>query len=417
MALLFTEKNTAIRQTVFDALNSTKITDIHTHLYTPSFGDILLWGIDDLLVYHYLVAEAMRWLDVPYDMFWAMSKRDQADLIWKALFIDHSPISEASRGVLTTLQALGLDTSSRDLDSYRRFFAEWKIEDYVDRVFELANLEGLVMTNDPFDDLERPAWLEFKAVDPRFHAVLRLDTLLNDWPNAVPKLNSWGYTVDLVPGRETYVEIRRFLRDWAGRINAIYMAASLPPTFAYPDDSVRSDLLKNCVFPVAAETGLPMGLMIGSKRAVNPQLKLAGDSVGRGNIEAVEHICQENPNIKFLLTMLGRENQHEVCVAARKFRNLHVFGCWWYVNIPSLIEEITRMRVELLGLGMTPQHSDARVLDQVIYKWSHSRKIIGDVLTEKYTDLAATGWIVSEAEIRRDIAGLLGGNFWDFIKR
>src|SRR5437762_3487649 len=35
----------------------TPITDIHTHLYDPAFGELLQWGIDDLLVYHYLVAE------------------------------------------------------------------------------------------------------------------------------------------------------------------------------------------------------------------------------------------------------------------------------------------------------------------------------------------------------------------------
>jgi hypothetical protein len=31
--------------------------------------------------------------------------------------------------------------------------------------------------------------------------------------------------------------------------------------------------------------------------------------------------------------MLSRENQHELCVVARKFRNVHIFGCWWFTNI------------------------------------------------------------------------------------
>ena len=43
----------------------TPIIDIHTHLYDPAFGELLLWGIDDLLVYHYLVAEAFRYFDIP----------------------------------------------------------------------------------------------------------------------------------------------------------------------------------------------------------------------------------------------------------------------------------------------------------------------------------------------------------------
>ena len=92
-----------------------------------------------------------------------------------------------------------------------------------------------------------------------------------------------------------------------------------------------------------------------------------------------------------------------------------IFGCWWFLNNPSLIDEITRMRLELLGLSMIPQHSDARVLDQLIYKWSHSRKIIGEALGDKYIDIAATGWKVTPEEIRRDVEALLGGNFWSFV--
>ena len=74
------------------------------------------------------------------------------------------------------------------------------------------------------------------------------------------------------------------------------------------------------------------------------------------------------------------------------------------------------MRLELLGLSFTPQHSDARVLDQIIYKWQHSRRIIARVLAEKYTDLAETGWEVSRAEIERDVNDLFGGAFERFCR-
>ncbi|HEV3028554.1 MAG TPA: glucuronate isomerase, partial [Planctomycetota bacterium] len=96
-----------------------KITDIHTHLYAPCFGDLLSWGIDELLTYHYLIAEFLRQSDLPYESFWKLSKTEQADAIWKTLFIDSSPVSEACRGVVTVLNALGLDVGKRDLSSYR----------------------------------------------------------------------------------------------------------------------------------------------------------------------------------------------------------------------------------------------------------------------------------------------------------
>ena len=89
----------SLSKQIQNAVDSTPVIDIHTHLYDPAFKSLLLWGIDELLVYHYLVAEAFRFMDLPYERFWSLSKRAQADLIWNALFLEHSPISEACRGV------------------------------------------------------------------------------------------------------------------------------------------------------------------------------------------------------------------------------------------------------------------------------------------------------------------------------
>ena len=90
-------------------VEATPVHDIHTHLYDPAQGELLLWGIDDLLVYHYLVSEASRQMEVPLERFWSASKEEQAGFVWQSLFIDHSPVSEACRGVLTTLNRLGIE--------------------------------------------------------------------------------------------------------------------------------------------------------------------------------------------------------------------------------------------------------------------------------------------------------------------
>jgi hypothetical protein len=71
----------------------------------------------------------------------------------------------------------------------------------------------------------------------------------------------------------------------------------------------------------------------------------------------------------------------------------------------------------MLGVSCTPQHSDCRVLDQLVYKWKHSREIIAGVLGEKYAELAATGWEPTRAEIERDVRDLLGGGLEKFIGR
>lgn len=390
---------------------ATAVSDIHTHLYDPAFGELLLWGIDDLLVYHYLVAEGFRHFDMPYEKFWSLSKTQQAELIWNALFIQNSPVSEACRGVLTTLHALGLDVKKRDLAALRKWFANWKVDDYITRCMELAGVKSICMTNSPFDDVERPVWERGFKRDERFTAALRIDPLLVSWAETAPRLDKWGYKASASLTEQTIKEVRRFLSDWSKKIKARYMMVSLGPDFDFPGDTSCARLLEKAVLPECRELGIPMALMLGVKRQVNPGLRLAGDGVGLSKLSALEHLCQRFPENKFLVTVLARENQHELCVLARKFRNLHIFGCWWFTNIPHIIDEMTRMRLELIGLSVTPQHSDARVLDQIIYKWQHSRKVISRVLQDKYSDLAQTGWEASPEEIQRDVRHLFGGAF------
>src|SRR3954451_13935966 len=136
---------------VDDAVMSAPVYDLHTHLYPPAFGKLMLWGIDELLTYHYLIGESVRASAIPYDRFWRMTRAQQADFIWRTLFVERAPLSEACRGVLTVLRRLGLDVSApsiKSLDGYRAFFREQKPEAYTDRVLKLANVRTVVMTND-----------------------------------------------------------------------------------------------------------------------------------------------------------------------------------------------------------------------------------------------------------------------------
>jgi len=404
-----------LARTIGKIVASTAVDDIHTHLYHPAFGELLLWGIDDLLVYHYLIAETFRFTSIPYEKFWKLTKTEQANLIWDELFLKHSPISEACRGVLTTLNRLGIDVKKRDLSSVRKWFSKWNVEDYTNRCMELGNVKSICMTNSPFDDLERPVWKRGFTLDSRFKSALRIDPLLISWEEAGARLVEWGYKVRPDFGVKTISEVRRFLADWTRRMQALYVMVSLAPDFAYPDDDPCAQLIEKAILPHCAEFGIPFALMPGVRRAVNPQLRLAGDGVGRSDLQALQNLCAGHPENKFLCTILSRENQHEAAVLARKFRNLHIFGCWWFTNIPYVVDEITRMRLELLGLSFTPQHSDARVLDQLIYKWDHSREVITDVLVDKYYDLEATGWQLTTAEIQRDVSFLFGESFKSFL--
>lgn len=400
---------------VHKAISDTPVLDLHTHLYPASFEKLMLWGIDELLTYHYLQAETIRLSPVTYDDFWAMNKTQQADLVWQTLFIDHAPISESCRGVLTALDKLGVDSSSRNLTKIRKHFARQKPAKHVDTVFKAANCSSVVMTNDPLDATERAYWEANTPLDDRFKTALRIDPLLLGWPNVAKPLSDLGYKVSGDLSGQTIAEIRRFLETWINRFKPLYVACSLPPTWRYPEKNGTTRVLDECVLPITRERNLPFAMMIGVTRQVNPQLKLAGDAVGKSDIESIHRICAANPSNKFMCTMLARENTHELAVAARKHRNLLVFGCWWFLNNPSLIEEMTRIRMELLGESFVPQHSDARVLDQMVYKWSHSRQIIAKVMTDKYLDLAGTGWKVTRQEIQRTARMFLSDAFTGFL--
>ena len=74
------------------------------------------------------------------------------------------------------------------------------------------------------------------------------------------------------------------------------------------------------------------------------------------------------------------------------------------------------MRMELLGPSVVPQHSDCRVLEQLLYKWDHSRAIIGKVVKDKINDTLAAGYNVSEQQVRKLIHGYFGGVYEEFQK-
>jgi hypothetical protein len=75
------------------------------------------------------------------------------------------------------------------------------------------------------------------------------------------------------------------------------------------------------------------------------------------------------------------------------------------------------MRLEMLGAAFTAQHSDARVLDQLLYKWAHSRAAIAPVLVEQYRKLTAAGWSLTRQDVQRDVAMLFGGSFEAFLAK
>jgi len=400
-----------IQSVVEEVLATTPFIDVHTHLFAPSFDGLGLWGIDELLTYHYLEAELFRSSSISPERYWELSKHEQANAIWQALFVENSPVSEATRGVVAVLNAFDLPTDSPDLEEARSFFRAQRIESHVVKVLKMAGVSSVVMTNDPLDPEEQRVWIGGSESRADFLAVLRLDRVLWGWDGHWHSLAEQGYAVDAQALGKSIAEVRRFLADWYERMRPVYMAVSLTDDFQFPEDSVQGKILSRAILPSCREFDIPLSLMIGVRRQVNPRIRLAGDAVGKADMRALENICRDFPENRFLASVLSRENQHELCVYARKFSNLMPFGCWWFLNNPSIVEEITRERIEMLGTSFIPQHSDARVLEQLLYKWRNTRATMTGILANSYRLLARDGRGVTRHLIQRDVNRLFRGNF------
>ena len=216
-------------------VNNVEAIDVHTHLLPPTHAALLLYGVDELLTYHYLVAELFMVLpavdseedstslpgkrDPPTpspNEFFSWTKAQQADLVFDELFVKRTPLSEACRGVITALSALGLgpllreardapaqgsaapttDATSSRLAPLRAWFESQPTDAHVERVFVNAKLKYAVMTNIPFAPEEAMHWFpsgnaaesgvsspSLPFVTPRLRPALRVDPLLSaDWP-------------------------------------------------------------------------------------------------------------------------------------------------------------------------------------------------------------------------------------------
>ena len=327
---------------------------------------------------------------------------------------------------------LGLDDvlDSRDLSSARAWFAK-RLEDpaaHMVDVLRRANVKYCVMTNEPFRADQAALWLEGRTVPDQLKAALRVDPVLaGDWDAVQAAITARGHP-------PSPAGLYAFLQQFVDVMSPVYLMASTPAGFtvdaaavaacvsAPPGtrvvpaaESMPPETMLGVTLRLAADTGLAVAIKVGAVRGANPQLGAGGDSVEVCNLSWLAALCGSLPQQKFLVTVLSTENQHELCVMARTFPNLHVYGCWWYCNLPNVVEEVTTTRVQLLGTQFTAQHSDARVFEQLLYKFSHARTSIARVLTKSYAATLRSGWRLRVSDVWRDVEQLFGGSYEAFL--
>ena len=392
-----------ISNKLLNIINSTPIFDLHTHLFPPQHEGYFLLGFKNLLNYHYLIAELLTATNIDASVFYSYNDEKKASLIWNELFEKRTPVSEACAGVLSILKELNIEIDNKSFlsicDEYDRKIQSDK------NILDLSNVSSLVMTNNPFDLDE---WSLFNNSDwdkKIYLASLRLDDLILDYEETFKKAK------DQISNQEKSTIIA-YLEKCYLQSNPVYAAVSLNlATFnKILDDSMWREIL------VWLESkNLPLSLMLGVRRAVNKDFGLAGDGIGDINLKELSNLCNSFPKNKFLVTCLSLNDQHELTVLARKHPNLRIFGFWWFMNQPTIIKQILKMRIDMLGFSFIPQHSDARVSDQLIYKWNHFKKILHPILLEYYQDLLDKNFPISENVLQRDINNLLSGNAKNYL--
>ena len=386
-----------ISSKLLNIINSAPIFDLHTHLFPPKHEGYFLLGFKNLLNYHYLIAELLTATNIDASTFYSYNDEKKASIIWNELFEKRTPVSEACAGVLSILKELNIEINNK---SFLSICDEYDKKIQSDKnIFELSNVSSLVMTNNPFDLDE---WSLFNTNDwdkKIYLSSLRLDDLILEYEETLKKAK------DQISNQDNIIVT--YLEKCYSQSNPVYAAVSLNlETF----HKIFQDSLWKDILVWLENKNLPLSLMLGVKRAVNKDFGLAGDGIGDINLKELSNLCNLFPKNKFLVTCLSLNDQHELTVLARKHPNLKIFGFWWFMNQPTIIKQILKMRIDMLGFSFIPQHSDARVSDQLIYKWSHFKKILHPILLEYYQDLLDKNFPISENILQRDIDNLLSLN-------
>ena len=212
---------------------------------------------------------------------------------------------------------------------------------------------------------------------------LRVDPLLvGDWAGISAVLARCSPPYPL-----TLAGCHAFIADWVQRMRPLYLMASTPHGFSLPPASsassastaltaiassataaatpaaaaasgaeppTRAQLLEEVLLRVAAEEGLPIALKVGAVRGANPALRGGGDAMEVADLSFVRQLCVRYPHVKFLLTVLSRDNQHELCVLSQTLFHLSLILTLTLTLPPTLTLTPTQNLTLTLILTLPP---------------------------------------------------------------
>ena len=357
---------------------STNIVDIHTHLYPSKFKNFYKTGLIELLNYHYLTAEFLSVSGFNPKKFYSLTNLKRAKITWNELFLKRIPLSTSTMGILKILEKYEIKYEKNSFNEILKEFNKNNLSE--NDIFNISGVKEVVMTNNPFDKMEEK--IIQQNSDKRYKVSIRLDDLFKNNKIFLKKK----------------VSVDKYLQRLIKNYKPVYFAISTNNFEELSFKNYFDDVLK-----VLRKFNIPLMILMGVKRNVNTNYKLAGDGLGKLNVDNLEIILRKNPKNVFLVSCLDYSDHFRINVLARKFSNIKIFGYWWFTNQESIIKNVMRLRIEMLNDNFIPQHSDARVIDQLIYKWNDFRNYYVDVYSKKYKQLIETGYRIKADDLEKNV--------------
>lgn len=388
-----------LRSALERSLSEIKVLDLRTGIFPPEFAGLYKSGLDFLLTSPSLVEEFhLCERTMKREQFGSLSLPMQADLVWTKLFIEHSPLSDAQLGVLQVLRQLGVDLSSKNLDRIRTQYKSLDPRSFVDRIFQLAGVESVIMQNDIFNPLERQFWLKDSNRDPRFKPSFSLDVILKDPKRAAAVMKEDGFPVSDdgigVKGNDLKM-IAQFCKKWIQHIEPAYASIILDVATLLSQKSRSRVLLDEALLPLLLEENLPLFLDLRMRESAEFSMEL-------------ESLVNRWPEIVFFISV--RSDDENLLPLQRAYSNVTFAG---FSNLSALASQQDvrgDLRFEMLGVAHIPQYSDASVMEHLVSRWRNIRQILMRSLYKRYVSLVGTGWKLFESDVRNDLRALLGLN-------
>ncbi|MBI3839598.1 MAG: glucuronate isomerase [Planctomycetia bacterium] len=400
-----------LRARIFDALDSIKLIDPHTHINAQAPASTTL---ADIMGYHYYT-ELAHSAGMPRERIEqpGLDPKEKVGRLVEYLGALENTIQ--SSWLIEMAQVFfGLDddaiTAANWEALYDRAAAAMKGPDWTAHVLERSKLEAVFLTNDFDDPLEG---FDTSVYIP----CLRTDDLVFhlSQPAVRARLEN-ASRISVHDESSLNAAIAALFEHFTSR-GARACAISLPPDFApakvgsrraaaaveeiwrsgpQADIQKQRDLSHFVFWTLAeccAQFKLPFDLMIGVNRGVYAEGVFQGRDLYDSRVSLIQYreLFNAFPQVKFPISMLASVTNQELVSYSWIFPNVLTHGHWWYSNTPTYIEHDAAARLE--AVPRTKQigyYSDMYKLEFALPKFAMYKRILAKILAERF--VVDRGW-------------------------